>query len=142
MDGTVRSGTVRHRELARLACPSCPGDEVLPLWSRQRDAGLRMVRHLGERQKTMTAPRPRIMTDTLAPRLREPPGHPTKILKTRVPGRPLRATFQDRGSLAGDVSLAILSQRASATAKRERDPGDPTDMRVPRPERLLRHSYS
>ena len=24
-----------------------------------RDAGLRMVRHLGERQKTMTAPRPR-----------------------------------------------------------------------------------
>ena len=50
--------------------------------------------------------------------------------------------WRDRGSLAGDVSLAILSQRASVTAKRDRDPGDPTDMRVPRPERLPRHPYS
>ncbi len=69
----------------------------------------------------MTAPRPRIMTETLAPRLREPPGRPTKIPKNARPRPPHKnPAFQECGSLAGDVSLAILSQRASATARRDR----------------------
>src|ERR1035441_9011994 len=28
--GTGGSGTARHRDLARLPCPSCPRDEILP----------------------------------------------------------------------------------------------------------------
>ena len=50
--GAARSGTARHRDLARLPCLSCPWDEALPPWCLvppARDAGLRMVRYLGER---------------------------------------------------------------------------------------------
>jgi hypothetical protein len=111
---------------------------LVPPERRQVADGSPPGRKAEDHDRTATAHHDRHLT----PRLREPPGRPTKIPKTRVPGRPIRTTFQDRGSLAGDVSLAILSQRASATAKRDRDPGDPTDMRVPRPERLPRHSYS
>jgi hypothetical protein len=38
------------------------------------------------------------------------------------------------GSLAGDVSLAILSPRTFATAKRDREPGDPRDSECPGPK--------
>jgi len=147
---TQRAGQARWSSLNR----SEPRRPELLMRHTGRKFGAKRPRHTACDPRAIADGEPRSRTGSY--------GHPT-VAGTEVLGKHLRwsehyelvrkwwwsgtgsncrpSAFQDCGSLAGDGSLAILSPRAFATAKRDREPGDPRQ-RVPRPERLPRHSYS